>query len=131
MPHKGEYSQIEALLKLVVQFSDSQTGYYTNGDKLAQYVSLRSSNDHVSQLETFVRQNGQSYYAGPANGLALQMIQFTNELNQLLDPSIDNSTLELKHITLTQFEDSEQQPKLLKLANRYQQVLEILPLDNR
>ncbi|MDO6500399.1 zinc-dependent metalloprotease [Photobacterium sanguinicancri] len=131
LPHKGEYSLIEALLKLVVQFSDSQTGYYTNGDQLAQYVSLRSSNDHVSQLETFVRQNGQSYYAGPANGLALQMIQFINELNQLLDPSIDNNTLELKHITLTQFDDSEQQPKLFKLANRYQQVLEILPLDNR
>ncbi|UXI01868.1 zinc-dependent metalloprotease [Photobacterium sp. TY1-4] len=131
LPAKGEYSEIEALLNLVVQFRSSDNGEFTRGNERAQYVAIRSNDDHLAETVRYQRQDGRYYYATPNNALAFEMIKTLEEFQALRDPATDNNTLQLEYIDLADFEDPAQQPAMLKKMQRYQDVLEILPIYNR
>ncbi|WP_241538635.1 hypothetical protein, partial [Vibrio vulnificus] len=71
----------------------------------------------MSDLRTFKRSNGTTYYATPENSYAWNMIAFTNDIKALQEAeaaSVDLTTVTLEAVALADYQDAEKRAELLK-----------------
>ncbi|HDY7486248.1 TPA: zinc-dependent metalloprotease [Vibrio vulnificus] len=102
---------------------------------LARKISMRSEPvGSMSDLRTFKRSNGTTYYATPENSYAWNMIAFTNDIKALQEAeaaSVDLTTVTLEAVVLADYQDAEKRAELLKKYAYQLKSLENLPVYNR
>ncbi|QUJ66875.1 zinc-dependent metalloprotease [Photobacterium sp. GJ3] len=131
LPESGKYSQIEALLNIVVKFSLRHDNPYSDGIRLARYISVRGSDNNLKGEVEYERKTGELVYATRDNAAAYKMISSIHEYADLIDESIDNTTLSLKYLSVEDFNDPERRAVMDKMMTRYHAVLAVLPTLNR
>lgn len=98
----------------------------------ARSITMRSKQPDGA-FRTFVRNNGQTYYASAENTYAWQMIGFTGDMKALLDAEtngVDLATVALTTVTLADFQDATKKASMLEQYQYQLQSLENLPIYN-
>ncbi|MDO6707831.1 zinc-dependent metalloprotease [Photobacterium sp. 1_MG-2023] len=126
LPEKGEYSEISALLNIVVKFSGSDTGNTSPGTELAQYVSVQDYRHDVAGARTYTLLTGEKLYAYKENVLAYEMIGSIIDYTKLKNAA-QGETPSLFYLTQKAFNDPEKRQKMDALIQRYRDVLPLLP----